>query len=39
MFVGEQCGKAEAAIELYVSAFADPRINSVEDSAGPHAFS
>jgi predicted 3-demethylubiquinone-9 3-methyltransferase (glyoxalase superfamily) len=30
MFVGEQCGKAEEAMELYVSAFADTAVLDVE---------
>jgi predicted 3-demethylubiquinone-9 3-methyltransferase (glyoxalase superfamily) len=30
MFVGDQCGKAEEAMELYVSAFEDSRVVSVE---------
>jgi predicted 3-demethylubiquinone-9 3-methyltransferase (glyoxalase superfamily) len=30
MFVGEQCGKAEEAMERYVSAFEDSRVVSVE---------
>ena len=30
MFVGDHCGKAEEAIELYVSAFEDSRVVSVE---------
>lgn len=30
MFVGDQCGNAEEAIELYVSAFDDSRVVSVE---------
>jgi predicted 3-demethylubiquinone-9 3-methyltransferase (glyoxalase superfamily) len=32
MFVGDQCGNAEAAMELYVSAFADSEIVDVERS-------
>lgn len=30
MFVGDQCGKAEEAMELYVSTFDDSRVLSVE---------
>ncbi len=30
MFVGDQCGKAEEAMELYVSAFEDGRVLEVE---------
>lgn len=30
MFVGDQCGKAEEAIDLYVSAFADAAVLEVE---------
>ena len=30
MFVGDQYGKAEEAMELYVSTFADGRVNEVE---------
>ena len=30
MFVGDQCGKAEDAIELYVSAFEGARVIHVE---------
>jgi predicted 3-demethylubiquinone-9 3-methyltransferase (glyoxalase superfamily) len=34
MFVGDQCGNAEAAIELYVSAFPDSEVLEV-DRFGP----
>lgn len=34
MFVGEQCGRAEEAMELYVSAFADSAVLDV-DRFGP----
>jgi predicted 3-demethylubiquinone-9 3-methyltransferase (glyoxalase superfamily) len=30
MFVGDQCGRAQDAIDVYVSAFADSRILEVE---------
>ena len=30
MFVGDQCGKAEAAMDLYVSAFADSALLEIE---------
>ncbi len=30
MFVGDQCGKAELAMELYVSAFAGSQVISIE---------